>query len=52
MFGSGTAADWSIMGDREELDVRGAHLGPYRHPIAINLRAQGLATSKGVVTHG
>jgi L-iditol 2-dehydrogenase len=52
VFGSDTTTDWSIIGDRKELDVRGAHLGPYCYPIAIDLLARGLVTSKGIVTHG
>jgi len=51
VFGKATTADWSIIGDRKELDVRGAHLGPYCYPIAIDLLARGLVTSKGIVTH-
>jgi L-iditol 2-dehydrogenase len=51
VFGAETSADWSIIGDRKELDVRGAHLGPYCYPIAIDLLARGLVTSKGIVTH-
>ena len=51
VFGHDTTADWSIIGDRKELDIRGAHLGPYCYPIAINLLARGLVTSKGIVTH-
>ena len=51
VFGKDTAVDWSIIGDRKELDVRGAHLGPYCYPIAIDLLARGLVTSKGIVTH-
>lgn len=51
VFGSETSADWSIIGDRKELDVRGAHLGPYCYPIAIDLLARGLVTSEGIVTH-
>jgi threonine dehydrogenase-like Zn-dependent dehydrogenase len=51
VFGSETAADWSIIGDRKELDIRGAHLGPYCYPIAIDLLARGLVTSDGIVTH-
>ena len=31
--------------------MRGAHLGPYCYPIAIDLLARGLVTSKGIVTH-
>jgi erythritol/L-threitol dehydrogenase len=51
VFGKDTTADWSIIGDRKELDVRGAHLGPYCYPIAIDLLMRGLVTSKGIVTH-
>ena len=51
VFGSETSVDWSIIGDRKELDVRGAHLGPYSYPIAIDLLTRGLVTSKGIVTH-
>jgi threonine dehydrogenase-like Zn-dependent dehydrogenase len=51
VFGANTSADWSIIGDRKELDVRGAHLGPYCYPVAIDLLARGLITSKGIVTH-
>ena len=52
VFGQETTVDWSIIGDRKELDVRGAHLGPYCYPIAIDLLVRGLVTSKGIVTHG
>ena len=51
VFGHDTTADWSIIGDRKELDVRGAHLGPYCYPIAIDLLSRGLVTSNGIVTH-
>lgn len=51
VFGKDTAADWSIIGDRKELDVRGAHLGPYCYPVAIDLFERGLITSDGIVTH-
>jgi L-iditol 2-dehydrogenase len=51
VFGAPTTIDWSIIGDRKELDIRGAHLGPYCYPIAINLLSRGLVTSKGIVTH-
>lgn len=51
VFGKETTADWSIIGDRKELDIRGAHLGPYCYPIAIDLLMRGLVTSKGIVTH-
>ncbi len=51
VFGSDTTVDWSIIGDRKELDVRGVHLGPYCYPIAIDLLARRLVTSNGIVTH-
>ncbi|WEX10965.1 alcohol dehydrogenase catalytic domain-containing protein [Chelativorans sp. AA-79] len=51
VFGSETTVDWSIIGDRKELDVRGAHLGPFSYPIAIDLLVRGLVTSEGIVTH-
>jgi L-iditol 2-dehydrogenase len=51
VFGADTSADWSIIGDRKELDVRGAHLGPYCYPVAIDLFERGLITSQGIVTH-
>lgn len=51
VFGADTTADWSIIGDRKELDIRGAHLAPYCYPVAIDLLQRGLVTSKGIVTH-
>jgi threonine dehydrogenase-like Zn-dependent dehydrogenase len=51
VFGKDTTTDWSVIGDRKELDVRGAHLGPYCYPIAIDLLMRGLVTSRGIVTH-
>ena len=50
VFGQETAADWSIIGDRKELDIRGSHLGPYAYPVAIDLLHRGLVTSAGIVT--
>ncbi len=51
VFGAEVSVDWSIIGDRKELDVRGVHLGPYCYPIAIDLLSRGLVTSRGIVTH-
>jgi len=51
VFGKETSADWSIIGDRKELDVRGSHLGPYCYPVVIDLMQRGLLTSRGIVTH-
>ncbi|MGF1723505.1 alcohol dehydrogenase catalytic domain-containing protein [Photobacterium nomapromontoriensis] len=51
VFGSETTVDWSIIGDRKELDIRGAHLGPYCYEVVIDLLERGLITSEGIVTH-
>jgi erythritol/L-threitol dehydrogenase len=51
VFGQETTADWSIIGDRKELDLRGSHLSPYCYPIAIDLLMRGKVTSKGIVSH-
>ncbi|MFV0362606.1 MAG: alcohol dehydrogenase catalytic domain-containing protein [Suipraeoptans sp.] len=35
VFGEKTTVDWSIIGDKKELDVLGSHLGPYCFPYVI-----------------
>jgi threonine dehydrogenase-like Zn-dependent dehydrogenase len=44
-------ADWSIIGDQKELDVHGAHLGPYCYPRAIQYIADGTVAADRIVTH-
>lgn len=51
VFGKETTVDWSIIGEEKELDLRGAHLSADCYPIAIDLLARGLVTSRGIVTH-
>ncbi|MES1952937.1 zinc-binding dehydrogenase [Salinisphaera hydrothermalis] len=51
VFGKETSVDWSIIGDRKELDVRGAHLSPRTFPVAIDLMSRKLVTTDGIVTH-
>lgn len=51
VFSEETTTDWSIIGDKKELDLRGSHLGPYTYPIAIDLFERGLITAEGIVTH-
>lgn len=51
VFGKETTADWSVIGDRKELDIRGAHLGPYCYETVINLFERKRITSEGIVTH-
>ena len=51
VFGSEVTTDWSVIGDKKELDVRGSHLGPYTYPIAIDLFERKLVTAEGIITH-
>lgn len=50
VFGAPTTLDWSIIGDRKELDVLGAHLSPYCFPYVIENIANGNLKTDGVVT--
>ncbi|HTT92086.1 MAG TPA: alcohol dehydrogenase catalytic domain-containing protein [Acidimicrobiales bacterium] len=43
--------DWTVIGDSKELDVRGAHLGPYCWPPAIDLLERGELPMDQIVTH-
>ena len=45
-----TTLDWSIIGDRKELDVLGAHLSPYCFPFVIENIANGNLKTEGVVS--
>lgn len=50
VFAQKTTVDWSIIGDKKELDLRGSHLGPYMYPVVINLFERKLLTAEGIVT--
>ena len=50
VFGQPTTLDWSIIGDRKELDVLGAHISPHTYPFVIQGMADGTIKTKGVVT--
>ncbi|AZO94686.1 alcohol dehydrogenase catalytic domain-containing protein [Halocella sp. SP3-1] len=50
VFGKETTTDWSVIGDRKELDIRGSHLGPYTYPVVIDLFERGLLSAEGIVT--
>jgi threonine dehydrogenase-like Zn-dependent dehydrogenase len=43
--------DWTIIGDTKELDLYGAHLGPYCYPLAIDYLHRGLVDATQFVTH-
>jgi L-iditol 2-dehydrogenase len=51
VFGSEVSVDWSVIGDRKELDIFGAHLGPYRYPLAIDYLHRGVVKPEAIVTH-
>lgn len=43
--------DWTIIGDTKELNIHGAHLGPYCYPVAIDMLQKGLLPMAYIVTH-
>jgi L-iditol 2-dehydrogenase len=49
VFSEPTNVDWSIIGDRKELDVLGAHLSPYCFPFVIKGIASGILKTSGVI---
>lgn len=51
VFNDPATVDWSIIGDRKELDIRGSHLSPYTFPIAIDLLYSGKAKADEIITH-
>ncbi|AIX49094.1 MULTISPECIES: alcohol dehydrogenase catalytic domain-containing protein [Pantoea] len=51
VFGKPATVDWSIIGDRKELDVRGSHLGPHCYETVISFFEKKWFTAEGIVTH-
>jgi threonine dehydrogenase-like Zn-dependent dehydrogenase len=51
VFKDPVTVDWSIIGDRKELDILGSHLGPYCYPLVIDGITNGKLPTEGVVTH-
>ena len=45
------AVDWSIIGDVKELNIHGAHLGPYCYPRAIEYLRMGVVDGGSLVSH-
>lgn len=43
--------DWTIIGDSKELNIHGAHLGPYCYPVAIDMLVKGLLPMDQIITH-
>jgi len=51
VHGGAVAVDWSIIGDAKELNIHGAHLGPYCYPKAIRYISDGTIAADRIVTH-
>jgi len=51
VFSKEACLDWSIIGEKKELDVLGAHISPNTYPIAIDLLSRKLVKVTGIVTH-
>ncbi len=51
VHGGPVPVDWSIIGDAKELDIHGAHLGPYCYPKAIRYVHNGTISADRIVTH-
>lgn len=43
--------DWTIIGDSKELDIRGAHLGPYCWPTALRMIENNVLPLDRIITH-
>jgi threonine dehydrogenase-like Zn-dependent dehydrogenase len=51
VHGGPVAVDWSVIGDAKELNIHGAHLGPYCYPKAIRYIQDGTIAADKIVTH-
>lgn len=51
VFSKETCVDWSIIGEKKELDVLGAHISPNTYPVAIDLLSRKRIKVEGIVTH-
>jgi L-iditol 2-dehydrogenase len=52
VFSDETSVDWSIIGDRKELDIAGAHIsGLNGYPVAIDFLERGIVRVDEIVTH-
>ncbi len=51
VFREPVTVDWTVIGDTKELDIHGAHLGPYCYPLAIDMLQKGQVPVEDIVTH-
>jgi len=50
VFGAPVTLDWSVIGDKKELDILGSHLSPYTYPFVIKNIYSGSLKTAGVVS--
>ena len=51
VFREPVTVDWTIIGDTKELDIRGAHLGPYCYPLAMDMLVKQQVPVEEILTH-
>jgi threonine dehydrogenase-like Zn-dependent dehydrogenase len=51
VFNEPVTVDWTIIGDTKELNIHGAHLGPFCYPLAIDMILKGQIPVDEIVTH-
>jgi len=51
VFTEPASVNWSIIGDRKEVNIHVSHLSPFTYPLAIEYIASGAVDVKSIVTH-
>lgn len=51
LFAQETTANWSIIGDRKEIDIYGSHLSAYTYPVAVDCLVKNKVRVEKIVTH-
>jgi len=51
VFNEAATVDWTMIGDTKELNIHGAHLGPYCYPLAVDMLLKGQVPAEDIVTH-
>ena len=51
VFGEPVTVDWTIIGDTKELNIHGAHLGPFCYPLAMDMLVKGQIPVDDIVPH-
>jgi len=51
VFKKPVTVDWTLIGDRKELNILGSHLGPRCYPIAIDMLAKGRLPMDRIISH-